>query len=126
MRRLWGVLVPVLTTVVVTVACGGGGDVLSASECVEIAVAQYNSLDLTGVTVADGVDDDEEIGLRAQVRAIQDRHPELVPFAACDGALSLEDRLAINSRLRPEVVQVFIASELLLPPPAPAPTAPGG
>ncbi|MGQ0615862.1 MAG: hypothetical protein ACT4PW_02550 [Acidimicrobiia bacterium] len=126
MRRLRGALVPVLVTVFVTVACGGGGDVLSASDCVETAVAQYNSLDLAGVNIADGVDDDEEIGLRAQVRAIQDQHPELVPFATCDGVLSLEDRLAINSRLRPEVVQVFIASELLLPPPPTAPTAPAG
>lgn len=95
----------------------------SAQQCIDIAVREFNMLDLSAIDFADGIDDDEEIALRGQVRRIQDAHPELVPFSECDTLLTPEDRQTIIAQLRPEIVQALIASAA---PPTTPPTAPPG
>jgi hypothetical protein len=79
----------------------------SLQHCIDEAVAALNSVDLTGVSIDDGLDDVEKERVNSQADAMQRAHPAIADGGPCEttyGKLSDEDNAAIAARVDPTVL----------------------
>ena len=66
-----------------------------------------NSVDLTGITLDDGLDDVERERVNAQADTVERAHPDIADGGPCEstyGKLSNEDNAAIAARVDPNVL----------------------
>lgn len=85
----------------------------SSSPCIDRLVSAFNSLDVSRITVDDGLDDSERADIEAQYAAITKDQPDLSSNGACQTAfaqLSDAEKSAVFARVRPDVIAVLGAS----------------
>jgi hypothetical protein len=95
------------------VACGGGGSKSSSSSCIDRVVDLLNSLDVSRIDAADGLNDSERSDLEGQLTAKTKDQPDLASGGACTtafDALPESQQSDVFKRIRPEVAAALGAS----------------
>src|SRR3954467_12921895 len=82
----------------------------SRQQCIDEAVDVLNSVDISGITTEDGLDDVEKEHVNSQADSIQRTHPNLADGGPCEtayGKLTEEESATIAARVDPQILAII-------------------
>jgi hypothetical protein len=89
---------------------GASASLPSRQQCIDEAVAVLNAVDISGITIEDGLDDVEKEHVNAQADSIEREHPNLADGGPCEtayGKLTDEENATIAARVDPQILAII-------------------